>query len=411
MINPYGMPIDFEQETAEQKLMRELEERRQMQEKYAGNILPRVAGPSMPQPANVRPPMAPPAQPSAGPRPNASGPRPNVSGPRPSAPRGNPAPTQSRGLLDMIGLGGVPTGDIFTAIGSGMLGLSGNQGLQQMGMAGFEQLGKDKETRKARAQLNKTVQALRDAGRNDLANAVESGMMKASDAANILFDKGGDMIQQYEYAKQQGYKGSFAEFKKLSASTTNINTGDIGPANADYLKASNKALAEYHMSMVQAGSDAMAASIPLAQLEGLNFQTPDGFMAGVKAFAGEFGITLGEGVDNVQAMRAIINRLVPQQRPPGSGPMSDADLELFKQSLPQLMQEASGRQLIIDLMKQVQQYDMARGQIAEMMLIGEQNGGISQEEGRKRLRELQENTVSLAKQIGSATRTEEVRDF
>lgn len=73
-------------------------------------------------------------------------------------------------------------------------------------------------TRIGTEQRNKTVQALIDAKRPDLAQAVKSGILDAKSAASILFDKTKkpDMVEQYEYAKSQGYPGSFTEFKTLS---------------------------------------------------------------------------------------------------------------------------------------------------------------------------------------------------
>jgi hypothetical protein len=78
-----------------------------------------------------------------------------------------------------------------------------------------------------------------------------------------------------------------------------------------------------------------------------------------------------EGVESLELANAIISQLVPSQRPPGSGVMSDADLALFKASLPRLINTREGNQLIIDTMRNIAQYDMQRGEIARGMQLGQ----------------------------------------
>ena len=72
------------------------------------------------------------------------------------------------------------------SIGSMMLSMSNDPSLQKLGIAGMQQMRKEKM---AGDMQNRTVKALRDAKRNDLADAVESGLIGATDAAKILFAK------------------------------------------------------------------------------------------------------------------------------------------------------------------------------------------------------------------------------
>jgi hypothetical protein len=85
------------------------------------------------------------------------------------------APQQERSFMDKLssqeGLG---------SLGALMLSMSNNPNLQKLGMAELGDIQK-------RGMTNKTIKALRDAKREDLANAVESGMLGAADAAKILF--------------------------------------------------------------------------------------------------------------------------------------------------------------------------------------------------------------------------------
>lgn len=98
--------------------------------------------------------------------------------------------------------------------------------------------------------------------------------------------------------------------------------------------------------------------------------TPQGAMASWQQIAGQYGLNT-EGLSNIQAAQALINSLVPEQRPPGSGPMSDADLELFKQSLPRIINQPGGNEMILNTMRGVAQYDAEGAQIVQALRRGE----------------------------------------
>lgn len=106
------------------------------------------------------------------------------------------------------------------------------------------------------------------------------------------------------------------------------------------------------------------------QLEGLLGQSPTGLAGAAKLAAGEWGINT-DGLSEIQAAQALINSLVPEQRQPGSGPMSDADLALFKQSLPRIINQPGGNQKIIETMRAIAQYDAQGAQIVQRLRSGE----------------------------------------
>jgi hypothetical protein len=133
-------------------------------------------------------------------------------------------------------------------------------------------------------------------------------------------------------------------------------------------------------------SDGLAAGRSLAQVDRLAAMlenTPTGFGGAIQAMLGDFGVET-EGLSEIQAARALINQLVPAQRPAGSGPMSDADLELFKQSLPRIINQPGGNALIIETMRGIAAYQLQQAEIAELVAARE----ISPAEARKRLRDL-----------------------
>lgn len=104
------------------------------------------------------------------------------------------------------------------------------------------------------------------------------------------------------------------------------------------------------------------------QLESILSSTPTGMGASLAQTAGEWGIPT-EGLSEIQAAEALINSLVPEQRQPGSGPMSDADLDLFKKSLPRIINQPGGNQIIIDTMRAIAQYDAEGAAIVQRMRL------------------------------------------
>jgi flagellar protein FlgJ len=133
----------------------------------------------------------------------------------------------------------------------------------------------------------------------------------------------------------------------------------------------------------KSGIEAQRSSRDVQRLGNILDKVGTGGAAAFKQAAGNLGIKT-EGLDDIQAAQAIINKLVPQQRPPGSGTMSDADLALYKESLPRIINQPGANQRIVESMKQINEYLIKEGEIASAVLDGE----ISPAEGRKRLRDL-----------------------
>jgi hypothetical protein len=132
-----------------------------------------------------------------------------------------------------------------------------------------------------------------------------------------------------------------------------------------------------------AGVSASRNLTELENLESVLSQAPTGAGTAFKSFLGQYGINT-ENLGEIQAAEAAINRLVPAQRPPGSGTMSDADLALFKRSLPALINQPGGNQLIIDTIRAINEYDVAASIISGRAL----DGIITPAQARQYLREL-----------------------
>ncbi|NVM43229.1 glycoside hydrolase family 73 protein [Ochrobactrum intermedium] len=173
---------------------------------------------------------------------------------------------------------------------------------------------------------------------------------KRSGNAEPIYSAGqkptGDM-QEYEFAKSQGYQGTFAEYqqsmKKAGANQTNVNVGD-GEGKDFYKKLDEKG-ADMFGTLLEDGTNARSTIMRIDRLDQLLQTVPTGAVANFQKIAGDWGVNT-EGLDNIQAAQALINQIVPQQRPAGSGPMSDADLELFKQSVPRIINAPGGNKII-----------------------------------------------------------------
>jgi muramidase (phage lysozyme) len=151
------------------------------------------------------------------------------------------------------------------------------------------------------------------------------------------------------------------------AGATNINNNLGGEKfGEEFAKGDAKALSD----VSQSGLSAQRNIARINRLDDLLTRAPQGATAAWKQWAGEYGINT-EGLDNIQSAQALINALVPEQRPPGSGPMSDADLILFKQSLPRLINQPGGNTLIINTIRAVAQYDAEGATIVQKLRRGE----------------------------------------
>ena len=188
-------------------------------------------------------------------------------------------------------------------------------------------------------------------------------------------------IKEYEYAKERGYEGSFVDFqlaqKKAGATSVNVGESDKFYENLD------KKNAETFAAMSDSGMQARAKMGQIDRLEGLMANAPQGAVGALKQAAGEWGIAT-EGLSDIQAASALLEKMVPEQRAAGSGPMSDADIKMFRASLPRVLNQPGGNQLIFQTMRGIAQYEMQMGEIADQVA----DRVISPAEGRKMIREL-----------------------
>lgn len=200
-------------------------------------------------------------------------------------------------------------------------------------------------------------------------------------------------IKEYEYARDRGYEGSITDFMQQNkrAGATNVNIGGEGDKFYEKLDQKN---AETFATLSEGGMGARSRMAQLNQLETLLQQSPAGAEAGLKLWLGDLGIAT-DGVDGLQATRSLIEKMVPEQRAPGSGPMSDADIVMYRRSLASVQNQPGGNALIIGRAKAIAEYDMQMGAIADAVADRE----IKPSEGRRRIRELKNPLEGYSKML------------
>lgn len=315
----------------------------------------------------------------------------NLAQPTPNQPQ---APKPERSFMDKLtsteGLG---------SIGALMLSMSNNPNLQKIGMAEMQNMD-------AKRTSNRTLEFLKTKGVDDeTLEALKNNpqMINAYASSLLKTPKSYAAQENYKLAKAQGYKGSFIDYQKeMALAGAGVELG----AGKDYLKDANKYLVERLGGMMDNMDSARSKQIQLQTLDKLLSESPTGFAGAAKNWLGNFGIET-EGLDNIQAANAIINQLVPQQRPAGSGPMSDKDLEMFKASLPRLINTPEGNRKIMETLKMINNYEMEIGRIAESAMYGE----LTPQEARERMKSLENPLGWVRGDSGSSAEQQQwVRD-
>ncbi|WP_376742366.1 hypothetical protein [Ensifer canadensis] len=169
--------------------------------------------------------------------------------------------------------------------------------------------------------------------------------------------------------------------RKAGAGTTNVSVGE----SDKFYENLDKKNAESFAALSDAGMQARARMGQINRLEGIFANVPQGIEGGFKKIAGDWGIPIGEGTSDIQAASALLEKMVPEQRAPGSGPMSDADIRMFRASLPRIINQPGGNELIFQTMRGISEYEQQMGAIADAVADRE----ITPAEGRKRIREMQ----------------------
>jgi len=191
--------------------------------------------------------------------------------------------------------------------------------------------------------------------------------------------------------------GARKQVAAAGATKVDVNTGD----NSFAKKAAEIQAAEFGKAFEQ-GQAANRTLAQIGRLEALLAKTGGGFTPAIKAYAGQFGVSTS-GLDDIQAAEALIQSLIPQQRPPGTGAMSDRDVEMFRQSLPRLINQPGGNQKILRAMRGIAEYDRKMGQIASDAL----NGKITRDQAAQQMSTLANPLSEFSGEEGQSKNTQQ----
>lgn len=202
-----------------------------------------------------------------------------------------------------------------------------------------------------------------------------------------------DDIREYNFdVQQRRARGetnipTFGEWdtQRRSASRTQI-TNDLRSESA-FDKEAASAQAKRLNEAVDAGNKARVMQGDLMQLRELSGRIGNqGATADIKKAIGPYANALGIDVANlsdIEAFSSVISKLAPGMRPPGSGATSDFEFRQFLNSLPQMSQTPQGRQIILDQLDALSNYQAAVGDISDRVLNRELDRKQAQEEIRK----------------------------
>lgn len=194
-----------------------------------------------------------------------------------------------------------------------------------------------------------------------------------------------DDIREYEFARQQGYQGTFQDFMTdmKRAGATNVTT-NVGQGSSEYNKALDKKFAEQYITM-QDG--AQSARNKIATLQGLGSALDQTGYTGMGAEsilamkqAGRMlGLDIGDDLGPEETARALGNQLALQMRSPSGGAgmpgaMSDKDREFLVASVPGLSKTPEGNRRLIDYMMRIEERNIQVAQLAQA--YADENGQI-----------------------------------
>jgi len=213
---------------------------------------------------------------------------------------------------------------------------------------------------------------MKNNGYGEIAAMVEQNPNIASNVMSAILSKKlapadkTSAMQNYEFLISQGMPKEQAMQQAFGKATTTINTG---PQESTMSTESAKLFSKRLDTASQEGTAAQTALGQVQVLDELLKQAGTGFnQLPTKVLSDMFGVDVRGGP--AMAAQAIINQLVPAQRPTGSGTMSDADLALYKSSLPSLLADPAGNEILIRSMAALAQYKINLGRIADDVIFG-----------------------------------------
>jgi len=329
---------------------------------------PPVAAAGQPQALPSADPQSSPLAPQAGPvAPPTATARPPV---QPSPKVWGDAEAEAAGLYEPTG------GKPAAAAPMSLTGLGGKYGQQPQA----DQPQQPQKVAQATAPQSQGFQGINASHIPQLVGAISSPHLPAAQkelAGKLLTralddSKPNEKIQMLTQLKEQaGYPGSILDLEKelRSAGKTTVNVDTKG--QTAFATAAGGSVAKRFEELSKEGDSAQTDLALVGQLRDLGNVVKTGGPAAMQGWLAGHGIKVGDNVGATEAYSAIIDKLTPAQRIPGSGSTSDYDAKMFKGSLPRLINTPEGNKLVESTLAGLAQYKIDRARIAEQGLTGE----------------------------------------
>jgi hypothetical protein len=189
-----------------------------------------------------------------------------------------------------------------------------------------------------------------------------------------------------------------AELKKLGAIAVTFG-GEQG-----FSKTTGELQAKDFHELVQRGRNAKTVTADLAALRDIGSRITTGKTAEIIGALGPYADALGikiDGLDDIQAYKAITSRLAPRMRVPGSGATSDFEMRTFLDSLPNIGRLPNGNAIVDNVFQALQDNDVRMADIASRAIAGD----ITRAQAEKELRDLPNPFEAWKKSRGTAPST------
>lgn len=204
-----------------------------------------------------------------------------------------------------------------------------------------------------------------------------------------------DDMREYEFAKSQGFDGSFLDFQlsQKKAGATNVNVGGE-PSDGALRKKLDEKTGELWSTYQQTGATSAATMQDMQVLDELIKVAPQGPITGRLA-------EMFPGVSSAgDAFQSIVKRVAPTLRAPGSGATSDIEYDGMLRSLPALRNNPEANAAISQIMKAKAAINVERSGIIDAY----GRGDISAGQARSQIAELDKRSIltpELSQAIGN----------
>lgn len=248
-------------------------------------------------------------------------------------------------------------GNLMLALSDVLKGRDPGPGVLQRQQA-FQQEQLLEEAKRKQEILGKSAGAyLRSLGANEeMISLATSSPELATQILSQQFagEKKPASVQEYEFARSQGFKGTYADFRQSKSPVVNINQLGQSEFIKSAIELGTEDLKETR-KLVQTSSELL----PKLETAQIIVQNPD-FKTGpsqemtldLRRLYNDITGRSQERVTQQELFNALSNYTIPRMRPPGSGATSDFEASLFTRATIGLQNTKEGNELLLGTMVQ-----------------------------------------------------------